>query len=98
MGLALKKEVPLQITIDRFGRVVIPHEVRERLGLRPGMKLEVARQMEDAVVLKIVEEKPKIKWINGIMVFAGTGQKEDVDIVELIKQDREERDRKISGL
>ncbi len=31
----------MEITVDRFGRVVIPKEVREGLGLEPGSVLRV---------------------------------------------------------
>lgn len=96
MTLPLKKEVPIQITIDRFGRVVIPQEVREQLGLRPGTKLEVAHETNDSIVLKVVAPKPYLKRINGVLVIAGTG-KLDFDIVEAIKKGREDRNRMIMG-
>lgn len=98
MGLAAKKkEEPLQITIDHFGRVVIPQEVRHRLGLRPGTRLEVAHETGDSIVLKAVAPKPYLKRINGVLVIAGTG-KLNFDIVKAIKKDREDRIKHILGL
>jgi AbrB family looped-hinge helix DNA binding protein len=32
---------PIQITIDRVGRVVIPKEIRQEAGIEPGMPLEI---------------------------------------------------------
>lgn len=96
MSIAAKKEEPLQITIDKFGRVVIPQKVREELGLSPGSKMEVALETDDKVVLKVVHPEPVIKRINGIMVMEGP--KTDFDIVEHMKKQREERIKHTSGL
>ena len=49
MGMTLK--------IDKAGRIVVPKPVRERLGLRAGMDLEVAEKSE-GLLLKPVTQKP----------------------------------------
>lgn len=95
MGLPVKKEEPLTMTIDKFGRVVIPQPVREALHLLPGTKLKIAQETETTVVLKVVKEEPIIELRNGWPVIRCKDPK--VDIVEMIKRDREERDKKIMG-
>lgn len=93
----IKKEEPLTMTIDKFGRVVIPQEVREVLGLVPGTTLKIDKETPDSIVLKIVREEAELVWKNGILVIRSKGPPLDFDIVESIKQDREERARKIWG-
>lgn len=43
----------MSTTIDRAGRVVIPQQVRRRLGLEPGTKLEI-EEVDGSVVLRPV--------------------------------------------
>ena len=73
MGLPAKKEEPLTLTVDKFGRVVIPLEVREAMGLHPGTKMELSRETDTAIYLKVVEENPAVEWANGVPVIKGTG-------------------------
>lgn len=97
MGLAAKKEEPLTMTVDKFGRVVIPQEVRELLHLTPGKKLVVDRETEKELVLRVVEEEPEVVDRNGWLVIRSKAPL-DFDIVELIRKGREERDLKNMGL
>lgn len=93
-----KQEEPLTMTIDKFGRVVIPQKVREALGLRPGTKLEVVKETDQTVLLRIVEEEAWIEWNKGVPVIRSRGPKRMIDTVEMIKQEREERARHVWGL
>ncbi len=97
MNLALKEERQLTMTVDKFGRVVIPQEVRETLGLRPGTTLQVACEDSRTLVFKVVEEEPQLEWKEGVLVLCGKGPKLDFDIVDMIKKERDERDQKIGG-
>ena len=47
----------MTLKIDKAGRIVVPKPVRERLGLRAGMDLEVAEKSE-GLLLKPVTQKP----------------------------------------
>lgn len=42
----------MKLTLDKFGRVVIPKSIRDRLGLRPGTTLELDQSSEDSIVLR----------------------------------------------
>lgn len=100
MVAAFSQKNPLFIHIDKLGRVVIPQAVREKLRLRPGTTLALHVQTDEEIVLKVVPEEasePRVVYREGVPVITGMG-KFDVDIVELIKQDREERIQKILGL
>ena len=41
----------MQLTLDRFGRMVLPKSIRDDFGLRPGDVLE-AEEQKDAIVLR----------------------------------------------
>ena len=87
----------LQIPIDRFGRVVLPKKLRERLHLNPGTELEVEETAE-AILLKPVPRQAKIINKGGWLVAqTGTPLSED-SILETIRQVREERDKKNAGI
>ncbi len=89
----------MEVTIDRFGRILIPKKIREELALEPGTPI-CLEMVNGTLTLspkytRLVEQK-----IGNLIVFDLPGSEEpvDFDIVELIKESREERDKKVSGL
>ena len=49
----------MKSTVDRFGRVVIPKEIRDRLGLKPGAEIDIGDNGNEIIV------KPwrmKLRW------------------------------------
>ncbi len=83
----------METTLDRFGRVVIPKEIRDTLGLKPGELLKV-EQSDDKVVLKPLREEPPIKMKDGVLVYAGTATS---NLMEAVRVHREERLRRVSS-
>jgi AbrB family looped-hinge helix DNA binding protein len=83
----------METTLDRFGRVVIPKEIRDALGLKPGEQLKI-EHTDDEVVLKPLREEPPIKVKNGVLVYAGTATG---NLMEAVKAHREERLRRVSS-
>ncbi len=63
-------------TVDEKGRVLIPIEDREKLGLKPGVRLEVRRQREGLVLIPLlpapVRVKARRKW--GPEAFLDAGE------------------------
>ena len=85
------------ITVDKFGRVVIPKEIRDRIGARPGTEFEIEEQ-DNVILLKPVQKKAVLIEKDGWLVVQGNpNDPKDVDIVDLIKKDYEERARKQGG-
>lgn len=82
----------MKTTLDRFGRVVVPKDIRDRLGLRPGAEIEIDEK-ENAVVLKPVEHEPVLMVKEGVLVYSG---KAVGDIRGAVRAHREERVRKLS--
>jgi len=60
----------MEITLDKFGRVVIPRGVRDRLGLGPGTILEVETREED-ILLRPRRTEPDLVEEDGVLVFTG---------------------------
>lgn len=77
----------LAITIDRFGRIVIPKFVRDGLGLRPGDAVQ-AEVSHDAVVLRAATHADPLKREGGVLVFTG---KSNGDVAAAVSNLREER-------
>jgi AbrB family looped-hinge helix DNA binding protein len=86
----------MTLRIDKAGRVVLPKPVRDRLGLREGCGLEL-QEVPEGLLLKPAERRPSMIKKQGLWVH--TGQlPAGFDIVQAIRDDREERIRKVSGL
>ena len=62
----------IQIPIDRFGRVVLPKPIRDRLGIKAGTEFEV-EETENAILLKPVYKKAKIVNKGGVWVISTGG-------------------------
>ncbi len=79
--------------MDRFGRVVIPKQVRKRLGLKAGDEFSLVVE-EGKISLIPVEGKVPLRKEGDLLVVASTlvGKPED-----LIGEVREERMRAIAG-
>ena len=84
----------MQLTIDKFGRILLPKILRDDFDLTAGTLLEI-EEKADQIVLKPVREKPAVVRKKGILVYTGkpVGRIEDT-----INQERENRLRKISIL
>jgi AbrB family looped-hinge helix DNA binding protein len=85
----------MTVKIDKAGRIVVPKPIRDRLGLREGSDLDI-EETPEGVVLKPVEERPKMIMKNGLLVFT-VKVPEGWDPVKAVEEDREERMRDIWG-
>jgi AbrB family looped-hinge helix DNA binding protein len=48
----------MEITLDRFGRIVIPKSLRDGLGLGPGAVLEIEEKNDDSLLLRARRPDP----------------------------------------
>ncbi|MBI5212851.1 MAG: AbrB/MazE/SpoVT family DNA-binding domain-containing protein [Nitrospirae bacterium] len=83
----------MKTTIDRFGRIVVPKEMRKRFGLAPGAQVEIEEQ-EQEIIIRQVSEKPSLLFENGLLVFDGEAAG---DITSWVRKVREERNAKVSA-
>jgi AbrB family looped-hinge helix DNA binding protein len=83
----------MKTTLDRFGRLVVPKDIRDRLGLRAGSEIEIDEK-DNEVVLKPVVHEPSLMVKEGILVYSGAATG---DIRGAVRAHREERIRKIAS-
>lgn len=63
----------MDVKLDKFGRIVVPKVLRDRLGLNPNMALEVHEQA-DGVLLRVPAPQPTMAKIDGLWIHQGTAQ------------------------
>jgi len=82
----------MRTTIDRAGRVVIPAQVRERAGLRPGTELEITED-DLGVRLERVAPGPKLVKVGRRLVARPTASPESRPVLDIATLVEEERNR-----
>jgi antitoxin PrlF len=81
----------MMTTIDRAGRVVIPAEVRKRLGLTPGTELNLVIE-GFAVRLMRAVAGPELLERDGRLVAvprAAEAHRTEIDVAKLVEEERE---------
>lgn len=80
--------LPVNATLDRFGRIVIPKRLRDHLGLEAGSVLEIQQRDGDRIVLRVRREEPDLSRVDGVLVYGGeaTG-----DLERAVEAQREAR-------
>lgn len=86
----------MTLKMDKAGRVILPKPVRDRLGLHEGSDLEL-EETPEGVMLKPVEVRPSMIKKKGLWVHTGKVPP-GFDVVQAIRDQRDERIRKLSGL
>ena len=61
----------MDVTIDKFGRVLIPKPIRSQLGLQPGTPLTLTVSGR-ALQLRRVDEEPPLANEGRVVVYTGT--------------------------
>jgi bifunctional DNA-binding transcriptional regulator/antitoxin component of YhaV-PrlF toxin-antitoxin module len=88
----------MELSIDKFGRVVLPKKLREHLGVGLSLKVQV-EETSEGVLLRPVRQASGLMMKDGILILRGSGEKSDhIEWNSLVEDDREERTRKIAGL
>ncbi len=77
------------VKIDKSGRIVVPKPLRDRLGLKPDMELEVHEQA-DGVLLRVPVPHPTMVHVDGLWVHQGTAPA-NADWARVFEDVRDER-------
>ena len=83
----------MEVTLDRFGRIVIPKKIREDFHLQVGSSIRI-EEGEGEIVLKPVEGEPSLVKKDGVLVFSG---KAVGNVETAIEEHRQERNKMLSG-
>lgn len=81
----------MKVTIDRAGRVVIPSQVRSKIGLKAGAELAIEFD-ESSVKLTRVAAPPKLIRKGKRLVISPSvnpGDAPEVDIVSMVEEERQ---------
>jgi AbrB family looped-hinge helix DNA binding protein len=78
-------------TIDKAGRVVIPAEVRKRLGLNAGTELEMVIEGFAIHLVRAVAGPQLVRRGDRLVARpqAAEGERTEVDVARLIEQERD---------
>ena len=77
----------MKVTLDRFGRVLIPKRLRDRLGLAPGDTLELV--VEDNRLLLVPKRGPApLKQKGRALVVASEGRGDLTKVLESVREER----------
>ncbi len=77
----------MKISLDRFGRLVVPKEIRDKFGLRAGDEIEI-EEGDNEVVLKPAQHESPLQIEDGVLVFTGASVG---DLTEAVHTHRAER-------
>ena len=84
-------------TLDRFGRIVIPGALRNKMGLVPGAEIEVTDE-GSSLQLRAVRQRGRLVKKHGLVCIEGLTWTGDGDIVNHLRTQREQRARNTGGL
>lgn len=79
----------MELSIDKFGRVVLPKKLRDQLGVRIGLKVEVL-ETADGLLLRPLRHASTLVHKNGVLVHQGKPSPQ-IAWASLIEEEREER-------
>lgn len=85
----------MDVKIDKSGRTVVRNVLRDRLGLKPDMELEVQEQV-DRLLLRVSTPRATMVSIEGLWVHQGTAQVH-ADWERVIENVRNERLRAVGS-
>lgn len=77
----------MQVSLDQFGRIVIPKKVREHFALASGAQLLI-EESGDSIILKPHCDEPTLVDKEGVLVFTGKSLEDVEDTLERHRKKR----------
>lgn len=86
----------METRLDRFGRIVLPKDVRDDYGLEPGDAMEVRETSEGILLtrLRSTDDPADLRMVDGVLVFGGTASG---SLDAAIPRDRDARVARLAG-
>lgn len=92
----------MNVTIDKSGRVLIPKQLRDRLGFAPGTELVLnvhdTGDGAPALEIRAVRDEPLLAREGNLLVYTGTLEPGAENVLDFIKAQRDKRTRRLAGL
>ncbi len=82
----------IEVSIDNHGGILLPQELKNRLGLLPGMTMVVEEDDDARVCLRVQTESPELVDKQGIIVVRAESSEDLTNITSRA------RDRRVSDL
>ena len=79
--------LPMEATVDEVGRIVLPKPLRDRLRLKPGMKVDVS-EYGDGLHVTPLSRTARIEERDGRLVAVADTPVTDDDVLALIDAGR----------
>lgn len=84
----------MRTALDRFGRIVIPKEVRDAAGLVAGCEMEVVSGPDGVVLRTVDDDAMLVNSDDGVLVFLGVAQD---DLATAVRRHRAARVASLAG-
>jgi bifunctional DNA-binding transcriptional regulator/antitoxin component of YhaV-PrlF toxin-antitoxin module len=78
----------IEVSVDNHGGIVLPRELKNRLGLSPGMTMIVEEDAEERICLRVQTESPELVDKQGIIVVRAESSE---DLTNVARREREHR-------
>ena len=80
------------VTLDKFGRIVIPKKVRQRLGINKEATLNINEDGKRIILIPLNDEEAVVEK-DGFLIYTGMIQKDDSGDLQ---RDRKKRNEKLT--
>lgn len=77
----------MKATIDKFGRIVIPKQLREKFGLAPGSTVHIEEEAMQ-IVLRSADNDGLLVKEGGVLVFQGKAAGDVDNAIEAVRNER----------
>lgn len=77
----------MEVAVDSAGRILVPKQFRDALGLRPGTEVDVSRY-GSGLLLTPADHTARLIEENGVLVASGNATIDDDDVFALIDAGR----------
>ena len=78
----------IEVSIDNNGGILLPQELKNRLGLLPGMTMIVEDNDDDRVCLRVRADSPELVDKQGIIVVRA---ETSADLTNIVRRERDQR-------
>lgn len=85
----------MEVTLDKFGRILIPKRLRKILGIKSGQKLELRITGKGISATPVESPDIGLVEVNGFLILRTDGGDIDNELLDVVQRDREERIEKL---